>query len=150
MSNFLTVEVLAKFEEARDCAGLLYSPPDSSLSYRATRVYDLEFEGERGKAESFAEKVLVDAVGDRWVTSGDPVLDGFSFYLEYWMKPGVLDLEKKAIVDYAKSHSETPIEILSLKIRHRIYVFGDGGKDADFVRDICNPAIHAWTVKIAS
>ena len=150
MPDSLTVEVLARFEEARDCSGLLYSPPDSPLSYRATRVYDLEFEGERGQAEGFAEKVLVDAVGDRWVTSGDPVLEGYSFYLEYWMKPGVLDLERKAIVDYAKSHSETAIKLLSLKIRHRIYVFGNGGRDAEFVRDICNPAIHAWTVKKAS
>lgn len=150
MPDSLTVEVLAKFEEAQDCSGLLYSPPDSSLSFRATRVYDLEFEGERGKGEDFVENVLVDAVGDRWVMGGDPILQGFSFYLEYWMKPGVLDLEKKAIVDYARSHAEAPIEVVSLKIRHRIYVFGEGGKSDEFVRDICNPAIHAWAVKKAS
>ncbi|MEM9479892.1 MAG: hypothetical protein AAGA58_09600 [Verrucomicrobiota bacterium] len=151
MSETLILEVMAKHEDLHDCSGLLYVPPEKPAQYRATRVYDLEFEGEQAGAEEFAKAVLIDAIGDRWEFGGGTILDGFAFVLEYWMKPGVLDLEQRAILDYAASHPGLAIDLKGLRIRHRIYVFADGGaNDAAFVRDLCNPAIHAWEVRQAS
>ena len=36
-----------------------------------------------------------------------------------------------------------------LKITQRVYVFGQGDKEAlaaRFAKDVCNPAIHNWTI----
>ncbi|MEM0896225.1 MAG: hypothetical protein AAGJ79_05000 [Verrucomicrobiota bacterium] len=151
MPEPLILEVLAKHEDLHDCSGLLYVPPENPSQYRATRVYDLVWEGEQSMAEAFAKDVLIDTVGDRWEFGGGSILEGFAFFLEYWMKPGVLDLEQRAILDYAASHPELAIHLKGLRIRHRIYVFAEGGaNDAAFVRDLCNPAIHAWEVRQAS
>ena len=77
----------------------------------------------------------------------DAALDDYLFAIDYGMKPGALDLEKEAVVDYYRNLEKTGFELNDLKIEQRVYIFGEVDPAPDrFVRDICNPAIHTWSV----
>jgi hypothetical protein len=121
-----TFEISDRYIEPGDANGLLYEPIEGGVTFRATRRYEVEFDGELHEGES-------------------PALEDFSFALEYGMKPGALDLEKEAILGYYKGIEDPGFELKDLTIRQRIYLFGGGDKESDrFVRDICNAAIHNW------
>ena len=67
------------------------------------------------------------------------------------MKPGALDLEREAILSSHRGARDRSIEIISLKITQRIYIFsGEGAVPDRFIRDICNSAIHVWSVTEAN
>ena len=77
------------------------------------------------------------------------MLDGALFILDYGMKAGALDLEKEAIIQNYQGRPDMPFSIDKLKITQRVYVFGEGDKtalSARFAKDVCNPAIHNWTI----
>ncbi len=140
-------EIVDRYLEAGDCSALLYAPIEKALTYRQTRRYTLEFEGDESAAADFVSKTLLDEVAQDLHQGGDAALSDFQFVIDYGMKPGALDLEKEAVVDYYK-HLENPaFQLIDLKIEQRIYVFGSEKADPDlFVKDICNRAIHTWSV----
>jgi len=140
-------EISDRFIEAGDANGLLYEPLDSGLTFRRTRRYEVEFNGDKAAAEAFVEKTLFDEISQELHEGEDPALSDYSFIVEYGMKPGALDLEKEAILTYYRGIEEPGFELKDLAIRQRLYVFGGSGEDSDrFVRDICNGAVHNWNV----
>jgi len=140
-------EITDRYLEAGDCSALLYAPLDQELSYRQTRRYTLDFEGDESAASEFVSKTLLDEVGQELHLGEDAALNGYLFAIDYGMKPGALDLEKEAVVTYYQNLESSDFELNDLKIEQRVYVFGDGSASPDrFVRDICNRAIHTWSV----
>ena len=126
---------------------MLYAPLEEALTYRQTRRYTLDFEGDESAAVDFVSKTLLDEVGQELHQGDDAALGNYLFVVDYGMKPGALDLEKEAVMAYYRNLETTNFELDDLKIEQRIYVFGEGSASADrFVRDICNPAIHTWSV----
>ncbi len=143
----LTAEVVGLFDHEGDANKLLYTPLDGSCTFRQTRRYELEYEGDADAAEAFVRRTLVDEFAEEVHFNKDAALDGYAFYLDYWMKPGALDLEKEAILASHRGAREKRIEITSLKLTHRIYIISDAAQEpARFIRDVCNPAIHVWSV----
>lgn len=144
----LEAEVIGKFESAGDCAKLLYVPPEGNLTYRHTRRYVLDFEGSEEAAKQFIDDVLVDHVSHEVHLGTSPAIDGFTFFLDYGMKPTALDHEKETILGYHAELEDAGFTFNSLKITTRLYIFDEDGKaSADpFVRDIVNPAVHIWNV----
>lgn len=146
-----TFEISDRFIEAGDANHLLYEPLGSGLTFRRTRRYELEFEGDRAAMEAFVRKTLFDEISQDLHEGEAPGLQGFTFFLDYGMKPGALDLEKEAILRYYSFIKDPGFTLSSLKIRQRIYLFGGKTDESDrFVRDICNAAIHQWNVTQAN
>ena len=150
----LTAEVVGLLDSPADCSKLLYAPLSEPLTFRQTRRYSLEYSGSEELAKAFIEKVLFDPVSERLHFGETAALEGARFALDYGMKAGALDLEKEAVMRYYRETAESGnaggLEIQSLEISHRIYVFSaDDGASADplrFIKDVCNPAIHTWSV----
>lgn len=140
-------EISDRFIEAGDANGLLYEPLAGGLTYRRTRRYHLEFEGDTAAMEAFVRKTLLDEISQELHAGEDAALTGYGFALEYGMKPGALDLEKEAILSYYRGIPSPGFELKELRIRQRIYLFGGKGDESGrFVRDLCNAAIHQWNV----
>ncbi|MEM9284099.1 MAG: hypothetical protein AAGA96_19950 [Verrucomicrobiota bacterium] len=140
-------EISDRYNDPGQADGLLYEPIGSEVTFRHTRSYEVEYEGNRKKLRKFVEKTLRDSISQELHEGESPALDGFSFVLEYGMKPGALDLEKESIVSYYRGIEEAGFELVDLRIRQRIYLFGGKREDSErFVRDICNAAIHQWNV----
>ncbi len=150
----LTAEVIGLLDSPADCSKLLYAPLAEPLTFRQTRRYHLEYSGSEEAAKAFVEKVLFDQVSERLHFGDGAGLDGARFALDYGMKPGALDLEKETVMRYYRETAEAgnagDLEIHDLKITHRIYVFSaDESAAAEpgrFIKDVCNPAIHTWSV----
>lgn len=150
----LTAEVVGLLDSPADCSKLLYAPLTEPLTFRQTRRYSLEYSGGEDVAKAFVEKVLFDAVSERLHFGESPALDGARFALDYGMKPGALDLEREAVMRYYRETAESGnaggLEIHSLEISHRIYIFSANASAAAdpgrFIKDVCNPAIHTWSV----
>ena len=146
-----TYEISDRFIGAGDANHLLYEPLSSGLTFRLTRRYELEFEGERTAMDAFVRKTLFDEISHDLHEGEEPGLSGFTFFLDYGMKPGAIDLEKEAILRYYAGITEPGFTLKNLKIRQRIYLFGGKVDESDrFVRDICNAAIHQWNVTQAN
>ena len=146
-----TYEISDRFIGAGDANHLLYEPLSSGLTFRRTRRYELEFEGERTAMDAFVRKTLFDEISHDLHEGEEPGLSGFTFFLDDGMKPGALDLEKEAILRYYAGITEPGFTLKNLKIRQRIYLFGGKVDESDrFVRDICNAAIHQWNVTQAN
>ena len=96
--EIISAEVIGKFESEGDANKLVYAPLEVPVKYRRTRLYLLEYEGNVESAEHFVKRSLVDDYADEVHFTGDPAIEGFSFYIDYGMKPGSLDLEKEAIL----------------------------------------------------
>jgi hypothetical protein len=140
-------EITDRYLEAGDCSALLYAPLDQDLSYRQTRRYSLDFEGDEAAVVGFVVKTLLDEVGQELHQGDEAALNGYLFAIDYGMKPGALDLEKEAVVAFYQNLKAPGFELNDLKLEQRVYVFGEGDASPDrFVRDICNPAIHTWSV----
>lgn len=140
-------EISDRYIEPGDANGLLYEPLENGMSYRATTRYEVEFEGEKKAMEAFIEKTLLDPISQELHEGEDPALGDFTFVLEYGMKPGALDLEKEAIMAYYRGIEDPGFELKALTIRQRLYLFGGDANASDqFIRDICNAAIHNWSV----
>lgn len=143
----LAYEISDRFIAAHDASGLLYSPLVEPLTYRQTRRYEFDVDGDAAAVEGFVRHTLLDKVSQDLHTGDDPALEGFRFILDYGMKPGALDLEKEMVVKYHRGLTDPGFVLKKLTIRQRIYVFGDGEADPKrFIRDICNPAIQNWKV----
>lgn len=150
----LTAEVVGLLDSPSDCSKLLYAPLAEPLTFRQTRRYQLDYSGPEDVAKAFIEKVLFDEVAERLHFGDGAALEGARFALDYGMKPGALDLEKETVMRYYRETAEAGnaggLDIHDLAISHRIYVFSatdaaaaDPGR---FIKDVCNPAIHTWSV----
>ena len=150
----LTAEVVGLLDSPADCSKLLYAPLSEPLTFRQTRRYTLEYSGSEAEAKRFIEKVLVDTVSERLHFGDRAAVEGARFALDFGMKAGALDLEKEAVMRYYRETAELGdaggLEIHDLKISQRIYVFSaDASGSADpgrFIKDVCTPAIHTWSV----
>jgi len=140
-------EIVDRYLEAGDCSALLYAPLEKPLTYRQTRRYTLDFEGDESAASAFVSKTLLDEVAQDLHQGEGAALSDYRFAIDYGMKPGALDLEKEAVVSYYEHLDDPDFQLNDFKIEQRVYVFGDEGADSDlFVKDICNRAIHTWSV----
>ncbi|MCQ2371714.1 MAG: hypothetical protein Q4C88_07210 [Akkermansia sp.] len=146
----LTLEVFSRFQSATDANKLLYTPIADQLTYNHTRLYTVECEGDTAAARDYLRRVLVDEISQQVKDDGTPALSGELFCISYGIKKGALDLEKEAILANYRGRKGLPFTITALTITQKVYVFGQGDKDAlaaRFCRDVCNPAIHTWSVK---
>ena len=152
----LQAEVIGRFDHAGDANALLYTPLAEHLTARHTRRYLVEYTGDEAAVTAFLTKVLADPVSHELRTGEAPALTEFAFFLDYGMKAGALDHEKETILAHHRSTAgpdgAAGFSITSLKINHRVYLFGEAGVASHaerFVRDIVNPAIHTWQVTAA-
>ena len=146
----LTLEVFSRFQSATDANKLLYAPIADRLTYNHTRLYTVECEGDVEAARDYMRRVLVDPISQKVEEGGAPALSGELFCISYGIKKGALDLEKEAILTNYRGRSGMPFTITGLTITQNIYVFGTGDKAAlaaRFCNDVCNPAIHTWSVR---
>lgn len=142
-------EVSGRLTAERSCQGLLYAPLQAPLTYRATHYYEFDYTGAVSRLAAFVRKVLLDEVSQTLHVEGHSPFEGYRFCLQYGMKPGVLDLEKEAILAYYRRSDNRDFSIERLHSYKRLYIFGKGGEEASpepFVRDIVNPAIHVWKI----
>ena len=68
------------------------------LTARETRCYVVDYEGDGAALATFLNKVLADPVSHALYSGSTPALHGYSFFLDYGMKSGALDLEKETII----------------------------------------------------
>ena len=152
----LLAEVIGLFDQSGDANALLYTPLEAALTARHTRCYSVEYSGGEAALVAFLGKVLADPVSHDLRIGGAPAWPGSAFYLDYGMKAGALDHEKETILAHYRNTvagADPGFAITSLKISHRIYLFGEAGTEVHasrFVRDIVNPAIHTWQVTNAN
>lgn len=146
----LTFEVFSRFQSATDANKLLYTPIADELTYNHTRLYTAECEGDIDAARAYLRSVLVEPISQKVQEDGTPALDGELFCISYGIKKGALDLEKEAILTNYRGRKGLPFTLESLTITQKVYIFGQGDKaalSARFCNDVCNPAIHTWSVK---
>ena len=142
-------EIVDRFLEPGCCNRILYAPVADGMTFRETRRYSFKIEGGGEALDAFVRATLLDPVSQDLHGGEKPALDGYAFLLDYGMKPGALDHEKEAILAYYRNLENPAFELTDLKIEHRLYLFAEDEPSADssvFIRDICNPAIHIWTV----
>lgn len=146
----LTFEVFSRFQSATDANKLLYTPIADELTYNHTRLYTAECEGDIEAARAYLRSVLVEPISQKVQEDGTPALDGELFCISYGIKKGALDLEKEAILTNYRGRKGLPFTLEALTITQKVYIFGHGDKaalSARFCNDVCNPAIHTWSVK---
>lgn len=142
-------EVIRRNQHAGDADALLYTPLKAGLTMKHSRIYHFDSEGDAAALMEFARAVLVDEVSQEMSLDSPPAVQGALFHIDYSMKPGALDLEKEAIMNYYRGRSGDVFVLRQLHIAQRIYIFGNGDVDtlsARFVKDIVNPAIHKHQV----
>ena len=146
----LSFEVFSRFQAAVDANKLLYTPIADALTYNHTRLYTVECEGDVEAARDYMRRVLVDPISHQVEEGGEPALSGELFCISYGIKKGALDLEKEAIMANYAGRKGLPFTLTALTITQKVYIFGQGDKEAlsaRFCKDVCNPAIHTWSVK---
>ena len=102
----LSVEVVGKFGSKEDANKLLYAPITTAATFRKSRVYQLQFDGDEDEAKAFINRCLVDQYADEVSFDQDSYFNEYQFHIDYGMKPGALDLEKEAILsrlDHSRS-----------------------------------------------
>ncbi len=110
----------------------------------------MECEGDTEAAAAYMRRVLVDPISQKVEEGGKPALEGELFCISYGIKKGALDLEKEAILTNYRGRTGLPFTITALTITQKVYIFGEGDREAlaaRFCNDVCNPAIHTWSVK---
>ena len=146
----LTFEVFSRFQSATDANKLLYTPIPAQLTYNHTRLYTAEVEGDTEAARAYLRSVVVEPISQRVQEDGNPALSGELFCISYGIKKGALDLEKEAILTNYRGRKGLPFTLTALTITQNIYIFGSGDKQAlaaRFCNDVCNPAIHTYSVR---
>lgn len=146
----LTFEVFSRFQTAADANKLLYTPIADQLTYNHTRLYTAECDGDEAAARAYLRGVLVDPISQKVEEGGKPALTGELFCISYGIKKGALDLEKEAIMTNYAGRRGLSFTLRALTITQNIYIFGEGDKAKlaeRFCKDVCNPAIHTWSVR---
>ena len=146
----LSFEVFSRFQAAVDANKLLYTPIADALTYNHTRLYTVECEGDVEAARDYMRRVLVDPISQQVEEGGQPALSGELFCISYGIKNGALYREKEAFMANYAGRKGLPFTLSALTITQKVYIFGRGDKEslaARFCKDVCNPAIHTWSVK---
>ena len=136
----LHFEVISRFQAAASADALLYTPLNAGLTFRRSRVYTVEINGDEQKAREYLLSVLVDPISQECTEQNAPILEGALFTIDYGMKAGALDLEKEAILQNYRGRRNMGFTLDGLKITQRVYVFGQGDKEtlaARFAKDVC-------------
>jgi hypothetical protein len=141
-------EITNTFSSDKSVNSLLYTPVESPLRCRETRLYELECEGSADKVEGFVRQVLADPVSDRVHVGEAPALEGQRFLLDVWIKPGALDLEKEMILTFYRELPNPGFTLRKLRLVRRLYFFGEtGGLTSEaIIKDVVNPAIQTSRV----
>ncbi len=147
----IVFEVTDRYIKPASADELLYTPlKGKKTTVKHSRRYVLEVEGSEKEAKAFVESTLVDDVSQELSTGEDAAVSGADFILDYGMKPGALDLEKEAILNYYKGLKKPGFTLKKLTIQQRLYLFDADKATSDrLVKDVCNAAVHQWTVKAA-
>ncbi len=140
----MVVEVVRRDQALGQADALLYTPLHLGIGVKHSRVYQVEIDGDERAARDFLRQVLLDEVSQDWREHSDAFEDGVQFVLDYGMKPGALDLEKEAIMQFYHRHADLGFELRSLRIQQRLAFFGEAAvaHAAKFVKDVVNPAVH--------
>lgn len=148
----LKIEIEDQFDRRESGAALLYAPSNDGVTFRRTRLYVLDVDGDSAVAQSWMERVVLDQVSQTLHVLGDEsnsaALGDADVLLEYGMKPGALDHEREILLDeFAKEHAEDlGFTLNDVRVRTRIYLFAKSGEEIDtapYVRDVVNPAVHS-------
>ncbi len=141
------VEILNRFQPDTDAGRLLYTPADTGMTCRTTRRYAFQYTGRLDSLQDFVRTVLLDPISEDLHEAARPCLDEFAFYLDISLKPGLLDLEKEAVVQYVRDRQDADWTLETLSVGRRYYFLGTGliGPEP-FIRDMVNPVIHTWNV----
>lgn len=145
----LHFEVISRFQAAANADALLYTPLNAGLTFRRSRVYTVEITGDEQKARDYLLSVLVDPIAQECSEQDAPILTGALFTIDYGMKAGALDLEKEAILqNYRRpqEHGLHPGRAEDHAARVRFRPGGPGELSKRFAKDVCQPAIHNWTL----
>ncbi len=145
----LHFEVISRFQAAANADALLYTPLKAGLTFRRSRVYTVNISGDEEKARQYLLSVLVEPIAQEYSEEAATILNGALYTIDYGMKDGALVREKEAILQNYRGRKNMGFTLDSLKITQRVYIFGQGDKDAlskRFAKDVCNPAIHNWTI----
>lgn len=126
----LHFEVISRFQAAANADALLYTPLNAGLTFRRSRVYTVEISGDEQKAREYLLSVLVDPISQECTEQAAPILKDSLFTIDYGMKAGALDLEKEAILQNYRGRQNMGFTLDGLKITQRVYVFGQGDKEA--------------------
>lgn len=141
-------EILNRFAPDKSVNSLLYTPVTSSLRCRETRVYEVEAEGPADKVEAFVRDVLADPVSDQVSASGQPVVGSYRYFVDVWMKAGVLDLEKDMILQFYRELKNPGFTLTRLRLVRRLYLVGETEDISPerITKDVVNPAIQTSRV----
>lgn len=144
----LEAEVSGLHDHPEDASKLVYTPLREPLTFRRTRRYQLEFDGDTEAVRAFVTRTLVDEVSQQVRFGSAPALAGFACIIDYGFKPGALDLEKEMILSYYRGLPDPGFALRRLTILQRVYLFSAGAAvdPGRFVRDMVNPAIHRHAV----
>jgi phosphoribosylformylglycinamidine (FGAM) synthase PurS component len=143
----LQFEIVNRYAREKSCNELLYAPLESALRARETRGYRVEFSGEVSALRAFTHDVLADSVSETVSEGEQAALSGYRFYIDVSLKPGCLDLEKEYILRFYGELEKPGFTLENLTVFHRYYLLGDDPVPSErFVKDLCNPVIHTWSV----
>ena len=112
----LHFEVISRFQAAANADALLYTPLNAGLTFRRSRVYTVEINGDEQKAREYLLSVLVDPISQECTEQNAPILEGALFTIDYGMKAGALDLEKEAILQNYRGRRNMGFTLDGLKI----------------------------------
>ena len=145
------IEITNRFAHPEDANKLLYTPRSRAISFRRTKVYLCEVEGDESAFQAWMRRVLLDEVSQDLHAGEAPALDGAQLVLEYGMKPGALDHEREMILEeyHREGDDKLGFNLRDLKLRTRLYLTAADGQPVDpapFIKDIVNPAVHTHRV----
>lgn len=142
------LEVAGRFEQKRPLQELLYAPVAEDVSYRQSRVYEVNCSGDPAAAENFLRTVLVDEIGQIASSDSAPLFEGSRAIVDIGLKRGVLDLERECVKDHYKNSAPAGFVISDLKIFQRIYIFGQVLEQRlpELLRGVVNPAVQEWSL----
>lgn len=140
------LEIMNGRAELASANDLVYAPLAAAPSYRNTRVYDIEYSGDEERLKRFVSDVLVDDVVETPVFGRATTHAEATRAIDVSLKPGVLDLEREYIMDYARRAGADNLDIHGLRIIRRYYFFGECGQAIidRIVHDLVNPVIEEW------
>ena len=141
-------EIENRYAPDKSVNSLLYTPVDSAMRCRETRVYEVEAEGDAERIAAFMKNVLADPVSDTLHTGDTPALSGHRYLVDVWMKAGVLDLEKNMILQFFHELPNPGFTLSRLRLVRRLYLYGEtvDVSPERLIKDVVNPAIQTSRV----
>lgn len=145
------IEITNRFEDELNSLDWVGADLAQVLTLRRTRLYRIDGFERRETLQSFVEEVLLDPISEQYYVDAAPALDKYDFYVDLFIKPGVLDLESKAVLDVCRRGEGVLASVESLKRLDRFYVSvsdetSQTVSSDEVLQEIANPVIHEWEV----